>query len=81
MANMAKDKSFSATEVGVLVERLESKIDVVAERVGGLCEDMTEVKERLTSLETRMITVEDAIRITLPDHSRRLAKLEAKAGL
>ena len=78
---MAKDKSFSATEVGVLVERLETKIDIVSERVGSLCEDMTEVKERLSTLETDVTTIKDTLRITLPDLSRRLAKLEAKAGL
>ena len=78
---MAKDKSFSATEVGGLVERLETKIDIISERVGSLCEDMTEVKVRLSVLETDTTTIKDTLRITLPNHSQRLAKLEAKTGI
>ncbi len=78
---MKEKKEFSATEVGVLVERLETKIDVVSERVSSLCEDMTEVKSRLTHLETDVTVIKDTLRITLPDHTRRIARLESKVGI
>ena len=72
------DKQFSATEVGALIERFDFKLSIVAERVGTLCEDMVEVKERLTGVETRLTGIEDAVRVNILP---RISHLEKKAGL
>ena len=71
------DRSFSATEVGTLVERFSSELTLVSERVGTLCEDMIDVKAKLSSLETETRSVKDAVRLTLP----RISRLESKAGI
>ena len=72
---MAKEKDvYTPTEVGVLVESFQSQMSFVSERVGTLCEDMTEVKGRLSAVETRLTSLEDVVRLTLP----RITKLESK---
>ena len=74
---MTKDKSFSATEVGTLVEGFRTDLSLVSERVGTLCEDMSEVKDRISSLEGEVRGLKDAVRLSLP----RISRLESKAGL
>lgn len=73
-----KDQSFSATEVGTLVESFRTELQVVSERVGTLCEDMVEVKTRLSHLEVDMTSVKDAIRVSMLP---RISRLETKVGL
>ena len=89
-----KEDKFSAREVVALVEDLRSEFRVVSEVVLPLREDMAEVKERLTKVEDRLIFVEDGLkglsgRVTrletavtesIPPLSRRVSRLETKAG-
>ena len=76
MSNPREGKSFSNNEVMALIESFRLDIRLIAEDIGSLKEDMTEVKNRLGSLETKVQTLEDAVRLSLP----RISKLEAKVG-
>ncbi len=71
---MSEKKSFSATEVGVLIEEFKSGLALIAERVGTVCDDMGEVKERLSNLETETRGLKDAVRLFGP----RITRLESK---
>ena len=73
---MSKEKSFSATEVGTLIEGFRNDMTLVSERAGTLCEDRVEVKYRLTSLEGKVQSLGDVVRLSLP----RITRLESKAG-
>ena len=75
---MREDK-FSAREVATLVEELKGEFRTVSEVVLPLREDMVEVKERLSSLETEVRSLKDAIRIEFPPIKGRLSALEIKA--
>ena len=72
---------FTAREVGVLVEELRSEFRVVSEVVLPLREDMAEVKDRLSAVESRLTSLEDVVRLSIPDHNRRITRLETKAGI
>ena len=76
---MEEDK-FTATQVGALIERLEGKFQFVLDIVVPLKNDMVEVKERLSKVETRLTGVEDAVRIAIPNLVQRVSHLESKAG-
>ena len=77
---MEADK-YTAGEVAVLVEGLRSDFRAVSEVVIPLREDMIEVKERLTSLENEVRSIKDVLRITLPDHAKRLTRIETHLHL
>ena len=81
MTNPREGKSFSNNEVMALVEEFKNSIQLIAEDTSSIREDMKEVKERLESVETKLKTVEDAVRITLPNHEKRISKIEAKVGV
>ena len=82
MPNKSKnDKIFSSTEVGVLVESLRSDFRSVTEVVIPLREDMADVKDRLTKVEVRVKSLEDAVRVAIPSLSTRVSTLEAKVGV
>lgn len=95
-------KSFSATEVGTLVESFQTNLSVVAEEVRGFSDWRERVESKLTGIEERLILVEDRLsgveyqltgmggRLTrvenvvlesIPPLAKRVAKLEAKAGI
>ena len=76
-----EDERFSKTEVGSLIEAFRSDVSVIAEKVDDLSSRMGRVEERLEGVETKLLGVEDAVRIALPDHERRISRLESKAGL
>ena len=78
---MPEGKSFSGGEVMALIESFENNIKIIAEDTGALREDMTEVKERLTNLETEVRTIKDAVNIAIPSQEIRLKKLETKASV
>ncbi len=81
MSNEPKnDKTFSNTEVGVLVESLRADFRTVAEVVAPIPERLTAVEERLSSVEDRLTGVEDAVRIAIPSLSRRVSILETKVS-
>ena len=75
----SKGNSFSATEVGTLLETMDHKIDFIVEIIVPMQKDMGEVKERLTNLETDMRLVKDVIRIEIPSLKKRVTRLEAKS--
>ena len=78
-----KEENFTPGQVGTRLEGMDKKIDLIAESVGSLQGDMTEVKERLTKVETRLINVEDAvrvaIRVAIPSLAKRVDRLESKS--
>lgn len=73
------DRQFSATEVGALLESIRSDISIIAEKVDSLCIRMDRVENRLEKLEIEVRTIKDVIRIAIPDHERRISRLETKA--
>ena len=75
-----QDRPFTATEVGTLIESFEGKLSAVAERVGSLCEDVHVLKTDVREIKDRLVTVEDTIRVSLPDIYRRITTVEAKVG-
>ena len=79
-----KDDNFTPSQVGTLLEDMNTKIQLLYEVVVPLRQDMTEVKERLDKIdfglervEIRLGSVEDAIRLNLVP---RITRLESKAG-
>lgn len=75
------EDNFTAREVATLVEDLRGEFRAVSEGVLPLREDMAEVKERLTSLETEVRLLKDAVRVAIPDHETCISRLESKVGL
>jgi len=74
------EDKFTAREVGVLIEDLKSQFQIVAEVVAPLPERLSAVEERLAVVETRLTSVEDVIRAAIPNLSKRVSRLEIKAG-
>ena len=75
------NKSFTSTEVGTMLESLRSEFHTVSEVIIPMREDIAEIKDRLTAVETRLIRVEDIVRIAVPSHERRITALEVKVGI
>ena len=74
-----EEKSFTATEVGTLIESFRNDLSAVASEVGGLMEWRGTVDSRLENIESRLIACEDGLRIAIPaadssrfERSRRL---------
>jgi len=80
MSEPKEVRNFTSNEVASLVEDLKGEFRAVAEGVSSLADRMDNVEGRLESLETKVDTLTDAVRITLPNHEKRIAKLEAKVG-
>ena len=77
MPNPKDDKTYSTNQVAALVEDLRSDFRAVIEVVTPLTDRMEKVEGRLSSLEVKVESLDDAIRLSvLP----RLSKLEAKVG-
>ena len=74
------DRPFTGTEVGALIESFRGDISVIGERVGTLCEDTAILKQDVSEIKTRLVTVEDVIRISIPEIYSRLSRLEARAA-
>ncbi len=79
-ARHSKD-SFSPTEVGTLVEGFRHDVGIIAEKVDRLSNKVDKLDNRFSSVEARLTSVEDAVRIALPNLSRRVEKLEIKVGV
>ena len=76
-------KDFTAAQVGTIVESIEGKLKVVAEgvtslgeRMDRLEEDVQTLKEDNKEIKERLVRIEDAVRIAIPDHEKRISKLE-----
>ena len=79
MSKSKKEKdSYSVTEVGTLIESFRSDISIMAEQLNTVCEDISILKQDVGEIKNRLMTVEDVIRISLPDVYRRLNRLETK---
>ena len=74
------DKGFTNSQVGALIEDLKNDFRTVLEVVEPLREDMAEVKERLTAVETEVKTLKDVVKIALPRLENRVTQLETKVG-
>ena len=72
------EDKFTAREVAVLIEDLRGEFRAVSEVVFPLREDMIEVKERLSALETKVQSLDDVVRLAIPDHAKRISRLESK---
>lgn len=75
--------SFTATEVGTLIESFRKELSVVSEGVCSLLSWKETVDEKLGTLdriEQRIICIEDVIRIVIPSHESRITRLESKLG-
>ncbi len=76
-----KEESFTSNQVTAIIESLRGEFRAVAEVVVPLREDMIEVKERLTKVEMELIQVKDAVHIAIPSLTKRVERLESKAGI
>ena len=72
------NKSFTAAQVGVLMENLEKKIDVALEILTPIPDRLEKIEDRLDTLEGDMKIVKDGIRIVLHDLTKRVEKIETK---
>ena len=76
-----EDRPFSGTEIGALIESFRHDLSLVAEEVRGLGEWRGRVEEGLTGIENRLVLVEDAVRVGMPDLYKRISRLETKVGI
>ncbi len=74
------EKTFTATEVGTLVESFRNDLSVVAEKVGELSGKVENLDERLARVESDVTVVKDAVKVAIPAIHKRLDRLEAHAG-
>ena len=74
-------KNYTSTEVGTMIENLESKFQAVIDVVAPLPERLSAVENRLSKVENRLVHVEDAIRVAIPSIYHRLDKIETKIGI
>ena len=72
--------NFTATEVGTMLESIETKLTLLTEVVAPLPGRLSAVENRLERLETRVGSLEDVIRVAVPTINSRLTHLETKAG-
>lgn len=77
---MEKD-TFTAREVGALLERLESKFDLLAEGFAPIPEKLEKIEERLSVVEVEVRLLKDAVYVAIPDHAKRIHRIESKLGL
>lgn len=75
------EDNFTAREVAVLIEELRGEFRAVSGVVFPLREDMIEVKERLSSLEVKVQSLNDVVRLAIPDHAKRISRIETKLGI
>ena len=80
--NNPKDlEAFTSNEVAVLVEGLRSDFRAVTEGLTLLTERADKVEERLATLETKVDSLSDIVRVAIPNHEKRISKIEAKIGV
>ena len=82
-----EDRPFSSTEVGALIESFRNDVSAIGEEVSGFGIWRVKIDSRLESIETRLTSVEDAIRVGVAPLIKRVAgleprvtRLESKAG-
>jgi len=80
MSNKAKDSGFTNTEVGTLIEEFRGDIKLLAGGFSVMSKDIHDLKNDVGEIKTRLVTVEDAIKIALPTHEKRITSLELKAA-
>ena len=76
-----EEKYYTPTEVGTLIESFRDDLSLIAERVGTLSDDVAILKEDVKDIKVRLITVEDTIRIAIPDIYSRVKRLEVKVSV
>ena len=75
--------TFTAREVGVLIESLRSEFRIVSEGLKllmPLLDRMDNVEQRLARVEERLTSVEDVVRIAFPTINKRFERIETKLG-
>ena len=79
-----KEDNFTPGQVGAIIEDLKAQFQAVVEIVAPLPERISGLEERFEKVEFRLTCVEDALRIgfreTLPSLTKRVERLETKAG-
>ena len=79
-----ENRSFTATEVGTLVDSFRKDLSVVAEGVSMLLSWKEKVDVRLDRVDSRLDSIEgrlDAIFLVIPPLSQRVSRLESKLGI
>ena len=77
---MSEEENFTPGRVASLIEGLRGEFKVVLDVILPLRQDMVEVKERLSAVETRVGSLEDVVRVAIPNLATRVERLETKAG-
>ena len=77
---MANPEAYTPNEVVAIIERLEGKFQFVLDIVVPLPERFERVEIRLTKVEDEVRSLKDVIRVAIPDLTRRVSRLESKAG-
>lgn len=76
----AKD-TYTVTEVGTLLKSVEQKFKHVMEVVAPLPDRLSAVEVRLSAVETEVRSLKNVVRIAIPNHEKRIVRLEKKVGI
>ena len=83
-----KDKRFTETEVGALIENFDARLSLVAERLDGLVNWSSGVDSQLANIGLDVRVIKDVFRVefprlsrTIPEFDKRLKRVEAKVRI
>lgn len=83
MSKRPENKFFSNTEVAAIIESFRTDFSIFGERLSGVCEDVSilkEMKQDLDELKMDVKVIKDVLRIEIPSIKSRLTSLEAKSA-
>lgn len=75
-----KDRGFTSIQVGTLIEEFRGDIRLLAEGITTLQSDVHILKDDVSQLKTDVRLIKDTLRIAIPDHEKRMTRLELKAA-
>jgi len=75
------ERNFSSSEVMTMFGSLKNDIAIIAEGQGSLSQAVSVLKTDVSEIRKKLISVEDTIRLSLPNIFSRFSKLEFKASL
>ena len=81
MANPKGEKSFTGSQVASLLEEIKSDFRAVTESVTDFSERMEKVERSLETMVTKLQAVEDSVKVAIPNHEKRIGRLETKVGV
>ena len=68
---------FTPSEVRTYIEEFRREQRIFGERLNTVCEDVASLRVDVRDIRLRLITVEDAIRIDIPNLRSRVTALES----